>query len=347
MNRSIYELIKDLINRNFLLNKQELYELVCKEVERFHRESNNGYSSLKYETFTSIYSTLKRRQMFKSSSNQWRKLKDSSVNLSQRYKELSEFSESKENLLIRMSNEFNLNSPVLMARLILDGFIRLGQLELVDNLDYLSKEKIQLSLLIKETQLLKDGRLACELLEACFLDDDYGPSIDLIKNLIGIEYEQKLEKILVDNRLNFIKEEELREKGFDKTPDFKLDIPICLTDGTMISWIDSKATFGDEQSHTEYYESQFKYYLNRFGPGLVIYWFGYLNDIKNLYFNFNNTSMNSANSFIKANSSENNRLNTIGGNIVGPRDGTNNIKSIAIMDHFPTEFTQLDIESLL
>lgn len=42
----------------------------------------------------------------------------------------------------------------------------------------------------------------------------------------------------------------------------------------LVSWIDSKATFGDDRIHTRQYEEQYSTYVNRYGPGLVIYWFG-------------------------------------------------------------------------
>ena len=61
--------------------------------------------------------------------------------------------------------------------------------------------------------MLKDGRLACEIIECCAVDDDYGPIIDSIKNLSGFKYEKMLENILLEKRIVFIKESELREKG--------------------------------------------------------------------------------------------------------------------------------------
>ena len=125
-----------------------------------------------------------------------------------------------------------------------------------------------------------------------FLDEDYGPIIDTIKNLSGSEHEIKLESILKKNGIAFIKESELREKGYDKTPDFKLELPIFLNkSGRVISWIDSKGTFGDETSHAEYYETQFKFYLNRFGSGLVIYWLGYVKDLETQHTNLINRSI--------------------------------------------------------
>jgi hypothetical protein len=59
-----------------------------------------------------------------------------------------------------------------------------------------------------------------------------------------------------------IDEHSLRGRGYDKTPDFKLEIPIAVN-GYVINWLESKASFGDEQSHSQYLEEQFWSYQNR------------------------------------------------------------------------------------
>lgn len=313
MNKATFELIKDLINKHPAKSKSDLYEQLQNET-RQRKLSSTG--SISFETFTSIYSNQKRRQMYKSTTGQWKRLKDNAVKISEVY--LSR-TESKANAILQISNELQIYSPVLTARLILDGLNQQGLLELVDNIDEAKREKLNaasiassLSSLIKQTELIKNGRLAREIQEACFADDDFGPAIDVVKNLIGVEYEIKLERILNEQGLSFVCEEELREKGFDKTPDFILDLPICLPDGTLICWIDSKATFGDEQSHSEYNENQFKCYLNRFGPGLVIYWFGYVTEVAQMPCNFSS-------------SIRSHRL-------------------ISIMDKFPSEFTKARLD---
>ena len=47
----------------------------------------------------------------------------------------------------------------------------------------------------------------------------------------------------------------------------------------LVSWIDSKATFGDDRIHQKQLEEQYLGYVNRYGPGLVVYWFGCLDDL--------------------------------------------------------------------
>ena len=271
----------------------------------------------------------------------WRKLKENALSLCAKYKEYEAedyYGTKRNNIILRVAHELGV-APVLICRLLLDGFIKMGCLELNPTFSNgaslvsapntpqtQTHAKISVSQLVKETHMLRNARLAAEVLECCALDDDYGPTVDLIKNLVGLEYEQRLEHMLRSRGLTFTKEDELREKGFDKTPDFKLELPIYLSNGVCVSWIDSKATFGDEQSHADYYENQFKYYLNRFGSGLVIYWFGYLADIEKINYSLFRNS------------------NSATGNGTG---AVNAASSIVISHAFPKEFTMLNVKSLL
>jgi len=114
--------------------------------------------------------------------------------------------------------------------------------------------------------------------ESILDDDNYGPLADSIKHSIGQQYEFKLKKHLQDLAIPFSSEDQLRVQGFDKTPDTKLEIPIAVN-GHVVNWIESKASFGDSQNHETYLKEQFWSYWNRFGPGLVIYWFGFIDEL--------------------------------------------------------------------
>ncbi|KAI8435795.1 hypothetical protein MSG28_004023 [Choristoneura fumiferana] len=127
----------------------------------------------------------------------------------------------------------------------------------------------------KDTTLIEDKELAYQVFMGTMNDNQYGPYADLVKQSIGLEYELRLERELRLLNITFSDENILRSRGYDKTPDFKLDVPIAV-DGFIVNWVESKALFGDEENHSGYLKDQLMAYWNRFGPGLLIYWFGYL-----------------------------------------------------------------------
>lgn len=236
MNSQVYHTIIKTIDSNSKLTRDEVYYILNESLKSnkdyidqirtnntIENDGDDETAAINYQTFISIYSNLKRRQMFKTA--MWRKLKENSLYFSNKYKEYqaknleckkykSAADKLKDNLLLNLANEYEL-APILMVRLILEGLIKTNSIELVDYDDTSDKkkEKITISQIIRETHLLKDGRLACEIIECCAIDVDYGPVIDSIKNLSGFKYEKKLENILNEKRIAFIKESELREKG--------------------------------------------------------------------------------------------------------------------------------------
>jgi hypothetical protein len=54
----------------------------------------------------------------------------------------------------------------------------------------------------------------------------------------------------------------------------------CTGEWHIVHWIDSKACFGDERTHKQQLDGQYSTYLNRYGTGLVIYWFGFLEGLE-------------------------------------------------------------------
>ncbi|XP_075223652.1 CDAN1-interacting nuclease 1 isoform X2 [Lycorma delicatula] len=140
--------------------------------------------------------------------------------------------------------------------------------------------KTFISQMLKDTTLIKDRDLAIEIYLSTIHDDQYGPVSDTIKNCIGNEYEELLKKKLQELGLAFRDEKNLRARGYDKTPDIKLETPIAVN-GFIVNWIESKALFADQKIHNMNLRNQFLSYWNRFGPGLVIYWFGCIDTVLN------------------------------------------------------------------
>lgn len=127
-------------------------------------------------------------------------------------------------------------------------------------------------------------RLAVEVMEAINTDPMYGPRHDKERNEIGIQYEIILEEQLRAKGIPFETEAELRERGTSRTPDILLSCPVGIKrrrkhdtkdEWAVICWIDSKALFGDVNTHQTSVLPQAESYVHRFGPGLVLYWFGH------------------------------------------------------------------------
>ncbi|KAI5102529.1 hypothetical protein C0J45_7881 [Silurus meridionalis] len=221
-------------------------------------------------------------------------------------------------VLLELANEVDL-SPSLLARLLLERFLE-------EHSGSASSKQV-LNSMLREPSLIPDVQLAIHVEQCTINDCCYGPLVDCIKHSIGQEHEEILREKLREKNLSFLDENQLRAKGYDKTPDIILEVPIAV-EGHIVHWIESKASFGDEQSHRTYLNEQFWSYWNsslrllllldepinysgrhhavlieeqmlarfdsphqgntlvqwigsalQFGPGLVIYWYGFITEL--------------------------------------------------------------------
>ena len=109
-------------------------------------------------------------------------------------------------------------------------------------------------------------------------DDSFGPLVDRVRKAVGLEYEYILHEQLHNLDIPFMTEDMMRVASLAKTPDVVLKVPIELH-GMLIYWIESKACFADADTMKTQYHDQFSAYTRRIGPGLVVYWFGFLDDL--------------------------------------------------------------------
>ncbi|XP_054271634.1 CDAN1-interacting nuclease 1 isoform X2 [Macrosteles quadrilineatus] len=204
------------------------------------------------------------------------RVKQNKQDVIKRYREGIEAGEEP-GLIIRLARFYDV-APALIAKVVLEETFekRISKKGEKDNLNATSKNMIKD--MFKDTTQIQDPDLAYEVFLSIVFDNMYGPISDVTKHCLGSEYEAKLEREVARLGLSFRTEEQLRARGFDKTPDVKLETP-CAVDGFIISWVESKAVFGDKMTHDQYAKDQYLSYWNRFGPGLVIYWFGYLETV--------------------------------------------------------------------
>ena len=153
-------------------------------------------------------------------------------------------------------------SPVLIA-----GFI-------LQELGY-SKKEIKLKL--QNTDLIKDKRIKKEILKAIENDFVYSPASSESQAKNGSNTENLIGVWLKSKKVGFETEQESIAKGRPKTPDFLLKKQFNFN-GNKLNWIESKASFGDVPEIRKNYKKQLGPYLDLYGPGAVIYWYGYVKE---------------------------------------------------------------------
>jgi len=164
--------------------------------------------------------------------------------------------------LLRLAHEHGF-PPVLMAYLVLlEGHI----------------PRKQFWKYVRDPGQIRDLRLRREILDLIAHDLVYAPEANERQAERGREGEALLYNWLDDLGVGYRTEKDLRQIS-TKTPDALLDKPLKF-DGRPIHWIESKANFGDHQEVNRNLRKQLIPYTQLFGPGLVVYWYGLVSDVK-------------------------------------------------------------------
>ncbi len=132
--------------------------------------------------------------------------------------------------------------------------------------------------MLNNPEEIKDVRLRKEIIAANKADGVYSPNGMKRQNDRGKWGENRMRKWLNVHKFSFQTEEDLRGK-YPKTPDFLLKKPL-IWDNQKNFWIESKATFGDPFEIRRHVKKQLKPYADLFGDGLVVYWYGYIDDLR-------------------------------------------------------------------
>ena len=152
--------------------------------------------------------------------------------------------------------------PVMTARFIFleDGATKSEFMDYIHNPDMLRPE------------------VADELKEAIARDPVYSPKGTEEQAERGRWGESLLQNWLKDQGIGFRTESDLRGV-YEKTPDALLNEPMMF-EGRKIYWVESKASFGDNTEFKYNSRKQLIPYTEIFGPGVVIYWVGKLDDLE-------------------------------------------------------------------
>ena len=135
--------------------------------------------------------------------------------------------------------------------------------------------------IMKNTNLIKGNkRLKDELDEIIGRDELYTPRSHDKQSAEGNRREDLIAEWLDKKEIAYFTEEDLRAGTVEgKTPDFLLKKPITWH-GDEYNWIESKASFGDEYIHRKNHGGQVSKYVELYGQGILVYWYGYLDSLK-------------------------------------------------------------------
>ncbi len=131
---------------------------------------------------------------------------------------------------------------------------------------------------VRDPDKLESRETADELREVTENDLIYSPYGTQKQKERGEWGEELLQNWLNGQGIGYRTENELRGE-FEKTPDSLLDKPM-MYEGKKIYWIESKASFGDNIEFRFNARKQLVPYTRIFGPGVVVYWVGCLEDME-------------------------------------------------------------------
>jgi hypothetical protein len=136
---------------------------------------------------------------------------------------------------------------------------------------------------MKDHSKVRDERIRKELKECNELDMVYSEIGYQIQYKRGKDGEARIREWLTKHGLTFKEEVHLKAEGAGKTVDFLLDrsIRVKFEEGWKdIRWIESKGSFGDQKKVMRDYTKQLSAYHKMYGPGIVVYWFGFLHGME-------------------------------------------------------------------
>jgi|Deesub1362A_J573_1020465.scaffolds.fasta_scaffold00109_19 hypothetical protein len=122
-------------------------------------------------------------------------------------------------------------------------------------------------------RIRNNSRLRQEVSEAVEKDFLYSPQAHKLQMERAKLGEEILGEWLAGNGVVFIE-----KNNTNKNPDFLFENPFVYK-GRETYWADSKAIFADEKEHKRYISKQFSSYIELFGPGIVVYWYGFVDSI--------------------------------------------------------------------
>ena len=135
--------------------------------------------------------------------------------------------------------------------------------------------------IMKNTNLVKNNkRLKSELDEILGRDELYTYRSHDKQSAEGNRREDRIAEWLDKKELEYFTEKDLRAGTVEgKTPDFLLLEPMEWH-GDKYNWIECKASFGDEYIHRKNHRGQVSQYVELYGQGMLVYWYGYLDVLK-------------------------------------------------------------------